>query len=258
MFTPLLPIVIGSIYDGKPLPKRMALCTPDMYAAIFATKADLQTTHNNDLVLSDLFRSYDMQLQAHLDYVTGKKTAFSPAPGGSMHEAGRAFDLDLAKIKKLTLPKFWPLAAAHGLSPIINAPNPNLDEAWHFDCRGSHALVHEYYTAKKGDNFVSAYTAMAASAIVSIGQKVDAFGDDVRPAYIQSGLIRLGKTIGDLDGQIGSKTRQGLGELGIDDTLGLDAIAGLVDRKLQEAFPTEFFVPGPVIDNGPVPNHIIS
>jgi len=37
-------------------------------------------------MLSDLLRSYDMQLQAHLDYTSGKKSAFSPAPGGSMHE----------------------------------------------------------------------------------------------------------------------------------------------------------------------------
>jgi len=74
MFTPLIPIDIDSIYGGKSLPKRMAFCTPDMYAAIFATKADLKAT-NNDLVLSDLFRSYDMQFQAHLDFTSGKKIA---------------------------------------------------------------------------------------------------------------------------------------------------------------------------------------
>lgn len=258
MFTPLLPVIIDSIYNGKPLPKRMALCTPDMFTAIFATKADLKATQTNDLVLSDLFRSYDMQLQAHLDFVTGKKTAFSPLPGGSMHEAGRAFDLDLAKIRKLTLPKFWPLAANRGLSPILKSPDPKQDEAWHFDCRGSHDLVYKYYIAKNGDNFASPYAAMAASAIISIGQKVDALGNDVRPAYIQSGLIRLGKVIGDLDGQIGPRTRQALTESGIDNTLEVGAIAGLIDRKLQERFPNEFFAAGPVIDNGPVPDHLIS
>lgn len=256
MFTPLIPIKIDSIYDGE-LPKRMALCTPDMYAAIFATKADLNAT-SNDLVLSDLFRSYDMQLQAYLDYTSGKKKAYSPPPGGSMHEAGRAFDLDLDKIRKLTLPKFWPLASKHGLEPIIKVPNPRLSEAWHFDCRGSHDIVYQYYSAKNGDNFTSPYTAMAASAIISIGQKVDALGDDVRPAYIQSGLIRLGQNIGDLDGRLGPKSLQGLAELGIDNTLGLDALADAIDHKLHEKFPTEFFVAGPVIDTGPVPNHLIS
>jgi hypothetical protein len=258
MFTPLVPIVIDSIYNnGTPLPKRMALCTPDMYAAIFATKADLKAV-NNDLILSDLFRSYDMQFQANLDFVTGKKRAFSPPPGGSLHEAGRAFDLDLDRIKKLTLPKFWPLAKTHGLTPIVNAPNPRLSEAWHFECHGSHDLVHQYYTDKKGDNFKSAYTAMAASAIVSVGQKVDALGDDVHPAYIQSGLIRLGQDVGDLDGSIGPKTRTGLENLGIDPALGLDALADAVGHLLQAKFPEEFFVPGPVIDGGPVPDHIVS
>jgi hypothetical protein len=126
-----------------------------------------------------------------------------------------------------------------------------------FRCRGSHDLVYQYYSAKNGDNFKSPYTAMAASAIVSIGQKVDALGDDVRPAYIQSGLIRLGKNIGDLDGRLGPKSRQALEQLNIDD-MGLDALADAIDRKLQEKFPTEFFVPGPVIDHGPVPSHLIS
>lgn len=257
MFTPLIPIVIDSIYNGKPLPKRMAVCTPDMYAAIFATKNDLKGTPN-DLVLSDLFRSYDMQFQAHLDYTSGKKKAFSPPPGGSMHEAGRAFDLDLDRIKKLTLPKFWPVAKKRGLSPIIKTPNPGLSEAWHFDCRGSHDLVYKYYAAKKGDNFESAYTAMAASAIVSIGQKVDALGDDPRPAYVQSGLIRLGQDVGDMDGSLGPKSREGLKKLNIDSSLDLDGLADAIGRKLQAKFPHEFFVPGPVIDAGPVPNHVIS
>jgi zinc D-Ala-D-Ala carboxypeptidase len=259
MFTPLVPIVIDSIYNnGGPLPKRMAHCTPDMFAAIFATKAEVKVGGKNDVILSDLFRSYDMQFQANLDFVTGKKKAFSPPPGGSMHEAGRAFDLDLDKIKKLTLKKFWPVAKAHGLSPIINKPDTGLSEAWHFDCRGSHDLVHQYYTAKKGDNFKSAYTAMAASAIVSVGQKVDALGEDVRPAYIQSGLIRLGQSIGDLDGGIGTKTRKGLENLSIDPALSLDALVDAIGHELQEKFPEEFFVPGPVIDHGPVPSHIVS
>src|SRR4051812_32298727 len=101
MFTPLVEIKFYSIYGG-PLPSRMAKCTPDTYRALFAVKENLKA-RNSDLVLSDLFRSYDMQFQANRDYVTGKKTAYSPPPGGSMHEAGRAFDLDLKYIKKMGL-----------------------------------------------------------------------------------------------------------------------------------------------------------
>lgn len=258
MFSPLMPITIDSIYSGKPLPKRMAKCTPDMYAAIFALKAELKTL-SADLVLSDLFRSYDMQFQANLDYVTGKKKAYSPPPGGSMHEAGRGFDMDLGEIKKLKLSGFWPVAAKHGILPIIDAPDPGKSEAWHFDCRGSHQIVYDYYKGKKGDNFKSPYSAMAASGIVSIGQKVDALGDDPMPAYVQSGLIRLGKTIGDLDGQIGPGSRKAIAELGIDADAPVSTIAEAIDKLLQQKFPAEFFVQGTHIgDDKPPPAHIIS
>jgi hypothetical protein len=257
MFTPLITIDITSIYDGgKPLPSRMAHCTPDMHAAAMRTRDRLREK-DCDLVLSDMFRSFDMQFQANLDFVTGKKKAFSPPPGGSMHEAGRAFDLDLGRIRKMVLKDFWNLAGGNGLFPIIDKPDKGLSEAWHFDCRGSHQIVYDYYKAKNGDNFKSPYTAMAASGIVSIGQKVIALGDDVRPGYIQSGLIRLGKIIGDLDGKIGPKSRTALEELGIDPDKGLDDIAGAIDQKLQEKFPDEFFVPGPHIADGEPPKHVI-
>ena len=257
MFTPLVPIEIKSIYSGKPLPSRMAKCTPDMYASVFATKQDLQPL-KTDLVLSDMYRSYDMQFQAHLDYVTGKKKAYSPPPGGSMHEAGRAFDLDLDLIKKLTLQKFWGIAAKHGLSPIINSPDIKVSEAWHFDCRGSHALVYEYYKSGNADNFKKPYTAMAASAIVSTGQKVDALGDDPRIGYVQSGLIRLGLNIGDLDGKIGPKVRAALDQLNISSNQSLDLIADAFDKKLQEKYPNEFFIPGAHLEDTESPDHLIS
>ena len=247
VFTPLININIASIYNGS-LPKRMAHCTPDMFAAVRDVVADLQGT-GNALVLSDMFRSYDMQFQAHLDFVTGKKKAFSPPPGGSMHEAGRAFDLDLSKIKRMGLPAFWPVAKKHGLSPIIDTPSAGKSEAWHFDCRGSHGLVYDYYAAGHGDNFASPYAAMAASGIVSIGQNVDRLGSDPRIGYIQSGLIRLGQNVGDLDGQIGPKTNAVLATLGIEPAQDLAAIAEQIDRKLQAAFPQEFFVQGAVPDS---------
>jgi hypothetical protein len=166
MFTPLVPIEIKSIYGG-PLPLRMAKCTPDMHAAIRNLKQHLEGL-GLDLVLSDLFRSYEMQYQAHIDYVSGEKKAYSPPPGGSMHEAGRAFDLDLKFIKKLTLPKFWPIAATCGLSPIINKPDIGMSEAWHFDCRGSHRAVYDYYVSGKGDNFKSCVYEKLDSAILMV------------------------------------------------------------------------------------------
>jgi hypothetical protein len=246
MFAPLVPIKIASIYNGD-LPMRMAKCTSDMHAALFGVIAEFEGT-NNSLVLSDLYRSYDMQAQAHSDFVTHKKTAFSPPPGGSMHEAGRAFDLDLDQIRAIKLAGFWPIAKRHGLSPIIDAPDPGKNEAWHFDCRGSHDLVYRYYLAGEGDNFAKPYTAMAASAIVSTGQKVDDLGDDPQAGYIQSGLIRLGQKIGNLDGQIGRRTQDGLAALGIDSSANIASIANEIEQKLKTAFPAEYVAQDAVPD----------
>lgn len=193
MKTPLTHINIESIYlkDGKrvPLPQRMAQCTPDTKQALIEIGKAVEAKGGH-FYLSDLFRSYDMQLQSHLDWKNGRKSAFSPPPGGSMHEAGRAFDMDLSKIK-IKLSDFWGIAKEFGFFPIISKPNADESEAWHFDCRGSHQKVYEYYAAGKGKNLKS-YTAMAASAILSINVKVDAFGENQSEAAIQAGLIRLG------------------------------------------------------------------
>jgi hypothetical protein len=245
MRTPLISITFPSIYESGgvkvPLPRRMAVCTPDMKAALFKTAKDLRAAGGR-LILSDLFRSYDMQLGSHLDWKSGKKRAFSPPPGGSLHEAGRGFDLDLGAMK-ITLADFWALAASNGIVPIVATPQKNQSEAWHFECRGSHALVQAYYKAGKGTNFDKPYQAMAASAIVSVGVKVDkfaAFTNGQDAAYIQSGLIRLGQVIGNMDGSIGKKTRDGCAALGIGTASVQDMLRG-VDEALQEKFPGEYF-----------------
>src|SRR5674476_1362708 len=104
-----------SIYQG-PLPHRLAQCTPDTKLAIEAVARDLAGM-GFGIRLSDLFRSHDMQAQSHADFVEGRKKAFSPPPGGSLHEAGRAMDIDLSSIG-VSLPQFWEIAKAHGFSPV--------------------------------------------------------------------------------------------------------------------------------------------
>ena len=242
MKTPLVPIDWPSIYAGKtgpngPLPQRMAQCTPDMKAAIQAVSAALQAK-GGKLILSDLFRSYQMQYDAHQDFVTGRKKANSPPPGGSLHEAGRAFDMDLGKIH-ISLADFWKLAAPIGLVPIIDQPVSGVSESWHFECRGSHQRVYDYYKAGKGGNFDKPYKAMAASAIPSVGVKVDMFGANQDAAYVQSGLIRLGDTIGNMDGAIGANTKNALAARDIPAAPIAAAVAG-IDAALKAKFPGEF------------------
>lgn len=230
--TPLVPINVASIYNG-PLPSRMAKCTPDTAAAIQAVVNDLRGL-GHELRLSDLFRSRDMQLEANLDYTAGRKTAFSPPPGGSMHEAGRAMDIDLGSMG-VPLSQFWEIAKAHGFSPIIDSPDPGHSEAWHFDCRGSHDAVYQYVKQGKAGVGVQPYTQMAQSGIVAIGVQVDGLQDQ-GVAFLQASLIRLGFDPGRIDGVMGDHTR------GATNSAALDASdpAGSVSEKLKLKFPAEF------------------
>lgn len=236
----LIRVTVMSIYKNAgqrvTLPKTMARCAPDMKSAVQKITADVEASGGH-LYLSDLFRSYDMQLQSHLDFRNGKKSAYSPPPGGSMHEAGRALDLDLDNLK-MSLKDFWTVAGRHGLSPIIATPNSHLKEAWHFDCRGSHDTVYKYYAAGKGKNMKS-YQAMAASGILSMGIKVDRFQSNQQAAAIQGALIRLGHEIGDIDGSIGPKSRNALTAAGVE-LSDLGATLAALEAQLQQKFPAEY------------------
>lgn len=242
MTTPLVPVEIISIYpENKPdkvnLPKKMAQCTPDMKKAVLDVRDELQS-RGITLRLSDMFRSRDMQLQAHIE--NAKKNVFSPMPGGSLHEAGRAFDLDLDSLlkKDFKLKDFWEIGGRHGLVPIVGSPDPTLKESWHFECRGSHAIVRQYYLDDKGGSKMKPYEAMAASSILAIGVQVDRFQNQ-KAAGIQSALIRLGQELGELDGSIGTRTRDALAAAGISET-DPDAILGQLEQQLRQKFPQEF------------------
>ena len=243
MPTPMESIEILSIYFDKNkkrrnLPSRMAQCTPDTKRAVLKISDELKA-RGIDLFLSDMFRSHDMQLQAHFD--NAKKGVFSPLPGGSMHEAGRAFDLDLSALLKgniLTLAEFWEIAKNNGVFPIVSKPDPKLKEAWHFDCRGSHGIVRQYYLEGKGGNNMKPYEAMSASGILAIRVQVDRFKNQ-KAASIQSALIRLGHELGALDGSIGQKTRDALAAAGIPQSDESTMLLSL-EQKLKEKFPEEF------------------
>ena len=244
MTAPLVPVEILSIYfvhnNRVNLPANLAKCPPDMKNAILGIKDDLQARGIN-LFLSDLFRSHDMQLQAHIE--NAKKGIVSPLPGGSLHEGGRAFDLDLEALLKngiINLAQFWEIAAQRGLVPIIATPDSSKSEAWHFECRGSHSKVRQYYREGKGGTAVKPYQAMAASTILAIGEKVDRFQNQ-KAALIQSALIRLGHELGALDGSIGNKTRNALAEAGVPFTDESTMLAQLEDQ-LRQKFPEEFQV----------------
>jgi len=82
--------------------------------------------------------------------------------------------LDLVSLG-MRLADFWPIARQHGCAPIISQPEVRASEAWHFDCRGSHGLVYQYYKQGKGNNYERPYQVMAASAMLAIEVQVGKF-----------------------------------------------------------------------------------
>ena len=100
-----------------------------------------------------------MPLQTHLHFSSGKNKAFKALPGGSMYEPGRAIDVDLKRLN-MSLADFWQITKKMGVVPIIAEPDPKASKAWHFECRGSHQIVYDYYKAGKGTNFAKPAAAM--------------------------------------------------------------------------------------------------
>jgi len=230
MLSPLVSVSLPSIYgNSKPLPSLMARATPD-----FSSKLDQLKSTVPGLRWSDLFRSYAMQKQSNLDYVTGKKTAFSPPPGGSFHESGRAMDIDLTTMG-MSLAAFWNVVKPLGFAPIVSTPDTKLSESWHFDYRGSHQLVYDYVASGKVQKTYSPYAQAARSAILAIGQPVDDVPNhDV--ALIQSALIRLGFDPGPIDGLVGFRTNGALTAAGAT----LDNADTVLAGMIQSKFPGEF------------------
>ena len=229
MLTPLVPVNLPSIYNNQPLPARMARASKDFALAL----ADL-SQRLPKLRWSDLFRSYEMQKAANEDYLQGRKKAFSPPPGGSLHEAGRAMDIDLSSIG-MSLADFWAFLKPLGMVPIINQPDSKMSEAWHFEYRGSHQLVYDYAAAGNVRADISPYKQAAMSAILGLGVHVDQVKDqDV--ALVQSALIRLGYDAGPIDGDPGARTSAALQNAGAT----LDNAEQVLAQRLQEKFPLEY------------------
>jgi hypothetical protein len=172
-------------------------------AAGLSTLKDAVSAKGGELILSDCKRSWDMQWQAHMDYVNNKKSAYSPAPGASFHEAGRAIDLDLKSLR-MALADFWDLAIPIGWCSIIAKPDSSAKEAWHFEFRGVFQKVRDLY----------GYSQAAKAAICDVGDRVDENDDNNLICHIQWGLLRLGSDLGSppIDGSLGPKTKSALSQ----------------------------------------------
>ncbi len=229
----LVSIDVPSIYkvagQWLALPRPMAWCTPDTRRALAGIRKEVER-RGGRLLLSDLFHDRTAE--------SGRPSSFGACTGDGMHEAGRAFDVDLGALR-LPLAEFWALARGFGVVPIHRTPDPALSEAWHFECRGSHQRVYDQHASKPAGLFRTPYLAMAASATLAAGLPHDLFIHNADEARLQSGLIRLGHDIGGIDGLIGFRSMRALRALALDG-LSLEAQLSGVEWWLRGMYPAEY------------------
>lgn len=136
------------------------------------------------------------------------KNAFVATPGKSLHNAGRAVDLNTELMQRHLgaeyLDAFWPIAAKHGFTPIIARPDEGKSESWHFDHKGSWLPVFVKYGADVG----------SLCCTLDVGQAGE-FQSDNR--LIQALLLRAGYDIGAPDGVLGKKSCAALAACGVQD-----------------------------------------
>jgi hypothetical protein len=177
----LVTIAVKGIYGrpGSLLPASMARLTPDAAASLAQVEAEIERL-GGCFRLSDAYRSSAMQARAHDDYIKGRKHAYSPPAGSSMHEAGRAIDLDLAALihppsvpkgsQTLNELKVRALFEAHGWTFIAPAGNPHsvdVKESWHIEFRGPFQETYDS-VFKRANVHSKAYHSMAAAAIADL------------------------------------------------------------------------------------------
>lgn len=173
-----------------------------------------------DFRILDLVRNVSQQAKGRKKYETwlaaGKpkqsssrwdsgimKDAYIARPGRSMHNAGRAMDVDLSSLNFVgdpdkQLDTLWGIIEPLGWDPIIKRPDEGASEAWHFD----------FWGPWQGTYDLLGYEQAAMCAVLDLGH-VELFDRGVQRA-IQAHLHRAGHDVGDVDGWIGSKTMRGL------------------------------------------------
>lgn len=199
----LAPIHVMSIYNNYTafLPARMAWLTPDAAQALSALQAATEQAGGH-IFLSDAFRSSKQQACAYYDYLTGHglldrrnalvaqypylemyeacnngrgKQAFSPPPGGSVHEAGRAIDLDLDTNRLgIDQTRFAQIAYSCGWNNIVGGVggmgNPyrvDVKEEWHWEFRGPFMKTYATIVEQTGEHD-RAYKGMVEAMIQAI------------------------------------------------------------------------------------------
>jgi hypothetical protein len=241
----------GPRSDLRPLAQlgKAGVCTADTAAALLALHEAVQAA-GGDFRVTELHRDVAVQQAARAKYdrwvAAGKpkpgtagfdaatmKGAFVATPGRSLHNAGRAIDINLGALRFPGLPanqqldKLWELAKPLGWQPIIKAPDEAASEAWHFDYWGDLRGVY----ARLG------YEQAGFCGALLVGHA----GPGTSWASVTQALLqRAGHSIGPIDGAFGPKSRAALcAALGISDS---EALA-VVQRSDETVWPSLLALP---------------
>jgi len=176
------------------LPERLAYLESTAASGLLKLRKALSDIGAN-LYLSDAYRSRADQEKAYQDYITGKKKAFSPPPGASFHEAGRAIDISLSDLG-ISLKKFWEIAKPIGWKPVIKEPNPRLSEAWHLEFLSYWDGLMAPYNIKKKMSVLECYLENGKYPITDLELRY----------LVQSYLSLLGLYVEKIDGVFGKNS----------------------------------------------------
>ena len=217
--------VPGIFPKGEPMPERLAkIVRPAAEALQKVYKSVVDA--GGHLYISDMFRDAEQQHKAHMDYLSGRKSSFSPDTCSSVHEAGRAIDID-AFDTGIGHQKVRAILNAHGWVNIT--PSLTGTECWHYEFREPRW---EQYKAKHG------YAAMAHAMKEEIGNVLGA--DEAQAGiedtkWLQDSLNKLLGLHLAVDGVYGDQTKGAVTQFQSKNGLQEDGVAGPITRaKIQE------------------------
>lgn len=207
---------------GKPLPVRMAKLVRPAAQALQRVFEDV-LKEGGHLYISDMFRAAVDQQKAHEDWKTGRKTAYSPPSCSSVHEAGRAIDID-AFDTGIGHARVRAILKKHGWTNIVETLTGA--ECWHYEFR-----------EERWEEFKSlhGYRDMAHAMKEEIGNLAGASQaekamEDVK--WLQTSLNTLLGISLKVDGIYEEKTRQAVKRFQREHNLQVDGIAGPITRRV--------------------------
>lgn len=224
-FNGVVKVQVPGIYPkGQPLPQGMAKLVKEAAEALKKVYEQI-VKEGGYLFISDMFRSAAMQQKAHEDWKMGRKSSYSPPACSSVHESGRAIDIDVYDTK-IGHKRVREILKANGWTNIVETLTG--PECWHYEFRGQ---KWENYRKEYG------YKAMAHQMKEEIGnfagtKLAQKYEKDIK--WVQESLNKLMGTKLIVDGDYGEKTKQAIISFQKKYGLQVDGVAGPITKAKME------------------------